>query len=308
MPALRRWLPVLFLVCALGGCKGGSRLANVDRLLVSDADSGTQRLGLGSERIAAAAREALKAHGRVGLVDPGTGGEGDAAPWHARVEIVYVRTLPPSVAAAGGGEVEPLRAEVAAELTLSRDGNRIVGEGRGQEEFPPGGADREEAFAAALDAALADAARQVGLHLETAGKPDADLVSDLSSGDAQRREFALRVLADRKSPVAVPYLLERLQDPDRTVQLRAVGGLVAVGDARAVPALIDASLGRDPSFVIQVIYALAEIGGEEAEAYLFTASTGHGEEMVRQAAGEALASLRAERVASAHAQPPQGQP
>ena len=290
------------LLLALAGCKGESRLAYVDRLLVSEADVGSQRIGLDTERIAASAREALQEHGRVGLIDPGARSGGEGAPWHARAEVVYVRTLPPVIAPSGGDGVQPMRAEVAVELTLTRGaGSRIVGEGRAQQEFLAGGAlqARDDAFSTALDDALADAARQVGLHLETADKKEGELVADLSSGDGQRREFALRVLADRKSPVAVPHLLERLADADRTVQLRAVGGLVAVGDARAVPALIDASLGRDPSFVIQVIYALAEIGGEEAEAYLFTASTGHMEDLVREAAGEALANLRAERLAAA---------
>lgn len=313
VPALRRWFPVLFLLLALAGCKD-ARLAYVDRLLVSDGDAGSQRLGLSSERIAASAREALQEHGRIGLVDPDKGGTGDQAPWHARVELVYVRTLPPVIAPAADDGVQPMRAEVAVELTLTHGaGSRIVGEGRAQHEFLAGGAEdaRSKAFATALDEALADASKQVGLHLETAGKTDEQLVSDLASGEAQRREYALRVLADRKSPVALPHLLERLNDPDRTVQLRAVGGLVAVGNPQAVPALVEATLGRDPSFVVQVIYALAEIGGEEAEAYLFTASTGHTEEMVREAASEALASLRAERLASASAhaaQPARGAP
>ncbi len=294
-------LNLLLLLALLAGCKSGDRLAYVDRLLVNDADLVSQRLGLTSQEVAASAREALGEHGRIGLLEPGDA-RGDDPPWQGRVELVYVRTLPPMVAPAEGNGMQPMRAEVAVELALTRGaGSRIVGEGRAQQEFASGGAEaaRAEAFAQALDDALAEAAKQVALHLETAGKADDALVADLEAGDVQRREYALRILAERKSPVAVPHLLERLEDADRTVQLRAVGGLVAVGDRRAVPQLIDVSLGRDPPFVIQVIYALAEIGGEEAEAYLFTASTGHQEEIVRDAAKEALDSLRAEKLAAA---------
>ncbi len=301
-------LPVLLLLLTCTACKRDDRLGFVDRLLVSEADLGSHpRLSLGPEDLAASAREALEEKGRIGLLDPGEKPAGGVEPWHARVELVYLRTLPPVLAPSGDDPNLPLRAEVAVELALTRGaGSRIVGEGRAQQEFLAGGPEsRNDAFRKAIDKALAEAAGQLALHLETATRTDQELVAELASADGQRREFALRVLADRKSPVALPYLLERLEDSDRTAQLRAVGGLVAVGDHGAVPKLIDATLGRDPSFVIQVIYALAEIGGEEAEAYLFTASTGHPEEMVRRAAEEALHSLRTERAATASsANPP----
>lgn len=290
-------LPALLLALALGGCKQDDRLAWVDRLLVSDVDLGSHpRLDLEADDLVKSARKALQDHGRIGLVNPGDKGRGGIEPWQGRVELVYLRTLPPVMAPAGDDASQPLRAEVGVELSLTRGaGTRMVGEGRAQQQFLAGGPEaREKAFRLAIDGALADAAEQLALHLETAARSDEELAAELGHADGQRREFALRVLADRKSPVAVPHLLRRLGEADRTVQLRAVGGLVAVGDERAVPPLIDATLGRDPSFVIQLVYAIGEIGGEDAEAYLFTASTGHPEEMVRRAAEESLQTLRRE--------------
>jgi len=303
------WLAALVLLVTLGaGCKREERLAWVDRLLVSEVELGSQpRLQLESKELAALARKALGNQGRIGLIEPGEKAPGGAEPWYGRVELVYLRTLPPVMAPLGDDASQPLRADVGVELSLSRGaGSRIVGEGRAQQHFLAGGpAEREAAFRKAIELALAEAAEQLALHLETATRSDEELVAELSSSDGLRREFALRVLADRKSPVAVPHLLQRLDDPDRAVQLRAVGGLVAVGDPRAVPALIDATLGRDPSFVIQLVYAIGEIGGPDAEAYLFTASTGHGEASVRRAAEEALASLRlAAEATASNAHPP----
>lgn len=59
---------------------------------------------------------------------------------------------------------------------------------------------------------------------------------------------------------------------------------------------MDATSQRDPGFVVQVAYALGELGDDDAEAFLFTASTGHPEPAVRRAATEALENLRKRRL------------
>src|SRR5690606_42120220 len=97
------------------------------------------------------------------------------------------------------------------------------------------------------------------------------------------------------SAAAVEHLIPRLEDEDRNVQLRTIGALAEIGDPAAVTALVDATSHKDPGLVIQIAYALGEIGTEEAEAFLFTASTGHPEPAVRRAATEALESLRRRR-------------
>ena len=305
----RALLPLIAAALALGACKREERLAQVNRILVSDAQLDSHpRLDLDPGAVATLARKALEDHGGFELLDPDEEGRPGDPAWQARGEIVYLRTLPPVMAPAGDDASQPLRAEVGVELSLTRGaGTRIVGEGRAQRPFLAGGPEaRESAFRGALAEALEAATTQVALHLETATRSEDELVAALQSPDGQRREIALRVLADRRSPAAIPHLLERLAQDDRNVQLRAVGGLVAIGDPKAVPALVDASIGRDPSFVVQIAYAIGEIGGAEAEAYLFTLSTGHPEAIVRQAAQEALDGLRTRARATASNATPRG--
>ncbi len=214
-------------------------------------------------------------------------------PWRARLDVLYVRALPPSL------EGGPGVADVAVRIGLWRSsGDKLRAEGRGQSELPAGdAASRQNRFRLAFDAALAEATGQLAAELDAATKPDAELIQDLESSEPIIRDFAMRVLADRKSTDAIPGLIARLREDDRELQLRAVGALVAIGDPAAALALIDTSTQRDPAFVIQVVYALGEIGGDDAEAYLFTASTGHPDAAVRSAATQALRALQTQRIA-----------
>lgn len=287
----------LLLAQAVTACDRRERLAWIDRILVSDTDSTGARLEIDPSVLAAATHEVLSREERFGLLDPGDDPPGKEEPWTGRVELVYARTLPAPRAAALGAAPGGARADVAVELLLSRGaGFRLVGEGRATREFPLGDQEaRTTAFRDAVQEAVARATQEIVLQLEFTRRSDGDLARDLASSDGRRRNLAMRILAERKSPLALPYLIEQLEEGDRSGQLRAIGGLVAVGDPRAVPALIQATLGRDTPFVVQVVYALGEIGGDEAEAYLFTAANGHPEEAVRRAAAEALEGLRAAR-------------
>jgi HEAT repeat protein len=100
------------------------------------------------------------------------------------------------------------------------------------------------------------------------------------------------VLADRRSPAAVPQLILRLQDENDDVARRAVGALVAIGDRRAVRPLIEMTKKRRPEQVRPIVYALGSLGGSEAEAFLFTLESGSPDEEVGRAAHDALADLR----------------
>jgi HEAT repeat protein len=71
-----------------------------------------------------------------------------------------------------------------------------------------------------------------------------------------------------------------------------VGGLVQIGDPKAVPALIELMRGKEPGFSKEVVFAIGAIGGDEAQAYLYTVAQGHEEGPVRQAAQQALDELR----------------
>jgi hypothetical protein len=235
------------------------------------------------------------ATGRVSVVAEGEKAPDGGAPWFASVELPTVREIPgPSsdVDVPSG----PSRAEIAVELSLLRPGGeRLRADGHGERPFSPGDPEeRGEAFATALGAALDSAAQGLKLQIEAAEKPEADLLVSLRSGDPQVRDVALHVLSERRSRAAIPQLVTLLGSPDRAVQLSAVGALATIGDLTAVPALIEATSQKDPGFVIQVAYALGDLGGADAEAYLFTLS-GHLDRAVQDAAAQALDSLRKKR-------------
>jgi hypothetical protein len=215
---------------------------------------------------------------------------GDGGNAMRRAEVGLVLTLVP---AASDGDADQLRAESTA--------YRIFDLGPGLADGPssPQAAKaRTGAFHGALDAALRQAAGDLVLQVDAAGKTEAQLITDLSSPDAGVRDSAVRQLAERKNPAAVPALIERLKDPDRRVQLRAMGALEGIRDQRAVRPLIDLTERQDPSFVAQVIYVIGTIGGSDAEAFLFTLQNGATESEVRHAAAEASAELRRRRTSN----------
>jgi len=90
----------------------------------------------------------------------------------------------------------------------------------------------------------------------------------------------------------VPQLLNRLSDENPVVALRAVGALVAIGDRRAVDPLIEMTRKAKPQVTVQILYALATLGGPTAEAYLYTLESGGPDDEVRRAATDALLELR----------------
>jgi hypothetical protein len=165
---------------------------------------------------------------------------------------------------------------------------------RAAEQVAPG-----EPIAGAIRRAAQGGARRaasaLALALEEARKPDADVIRDLEASDPRLRELAVGVLADRKNPAAVPGLVARLQDPDPDVADRAVGALAQIGDPRGVGPIIELSRRREGPFVAQMVRAVGDIGGVEAEAYLETMATGHPDPLVAEAAREALRDARRRR-------------
>lgn len=288
------WFVVILLALAsLPACKKSPPpLASVSRIRLSPAGI-TQHpwLGLSQEEIVARARTHLGEDRAIVFVED-EAGEDD---WRASVEITHVRALP------SGPEEAGSRAEVGALLQLERGSERYRSDALGERRFAPHDPQiRSEAFRRALDDALEEAARLLVLQLGAARKPDEELIADLASKDVGRRDLAVRILTERRSAAAVEHLIPRLDDEDRNVQLRTIGALVEIGDPSAVSALVGATSQRDPGFVVQVAYALGEFGDEEAEAFLFTASTGHPEPAVRRAATEALENLRKRRSTTRH--------
>ncbi|MEN9797601.1 MAG: hypothetical protein RL653_1297 [Pseudomonadota bacterium] len=151
---------------------------------------------------------------------------------------------------------------------------------------------RREALQLSLDRALESVVASADLLLRARTRPDADLAAQLQDGDGRVREYALQVLAERKSALAVPGLLERLRSTDGAQVRRAMGALVEMREKQAVPVLIDLGRHKEPTFLREIVFALGELGGEEAEAWLFTVSRGHDLPAIREAAGQALDDLR----------------
>ncbi|WP_050725285.1 HEAT repeat domain-containing protein [Vulgatibacter incomptus] len=282
----RLWFAILALALAGACSKLPQGVEVVTGLEIEASDEMLAPLGLSRAEIIDRLRTGIEGSGRLAIREAVPKGY-EGRTWRARIEILRVRVVP-------SGNADGLSlADVALRMNLTSSGGDLLrGDGRGHEDLPPGAsARRQDVLRRSFDAAVGQAVRQLGVALEAASKTDEELVAALQSPDADRRDFAMRQLGERKSRLAIPALVERLRADERPLQLQAVGALVAIGDQAAAPALIDTSAQRDPGFVVQVIYALGELGGHDAEAYLFTVSTGHPDEAVRGAAAEALENL-----------------
>jgi len=227
----------------------------------------------------------------------------EGASARVRLELESARRVAPD-----GADVQ-LVLELTA-LSPEGDPERTVSEGAGRASAPADAGTaklaRPNAFEAALRAALEDASRGLAWQLESRRRTDEELSRDLDDPDPRVRDYAIRALADRRSPKVVPQLIARLEDDNPAVALRAVGALVAIGDRRAVEPLIEMTRKRPPQLVAQVLYALASLGGPTAEAFLYTLESGSPDDEVRRAATEALVELRRKRDdASAHDVRPQ---
>jgi hypothetical protein len=225
----------------------------------------------------------------------------EGATGRVRLEVESARRL-------SGEEGAVADVQLVLELTATSpegDLERTVSEGAGRAASAPDAGTEAAlkvlAFDGALRGALDDAARGLAWQLESRRKTDDELSRDLGDADPRVRDYAIRALADRRSPAVVPQLIARLEDDNPAVALRAVGALVAIGDRRAVEPLIEMTRKRPPQLVAQVLYALASLGGPTAEAFLYTLESGAPDDEVRHAATDALAELRRKRdEASAH--------
>jgi hypothetical protein len=255
--------------------------------------SGKPEIGESAEQLRKELGRALEASGRFVLREGG--------PVQIRMEIDRAqRTLAPVASEPGQLAAEREMAEVGLTLEMTSTGpqgdvDRLLAEGEARR---PTNADdtldpaaRHAAFDVALDAAMGEAVLALKNQIDARHKTDAQLLGDLSSPDARMRDYAIRVLADRRSPAAVPQLIARLEDPNPEVARRAAGALIAIGDRRAVGPLIEMTRKRRPEDAGPILYAIGSLGGPEAEAYLFTLESGSLDEGIRRAAKGAYADL-----------------
>jgi hypothetical protein len=265
-------------------CRGRTR-QSVDRVTVADTEAALalESIGLRREEVAALASAALRASPAFGPPAPESP---EARHWLGRVEVHRADAV------AGGG---PTLAQVTLSFELSpRDAGGPMREfSRAAVPAAAGPRGLRDAFARAVEEALARAAGGFALLLAAEGKEEAALLADLKAPDARVRDAAVRVLAERKSREAVPALIDRLSDPDPAVVERAIGALGQIGDERAVVPLVRLAQRRQGAAIAQLARIIGDVGGPDARAYLVTLASGHRDPLVRGAAQQALDELEA---------------
>lgn len=280
------------LAASLAGCRERRLHCAVTHVAVAEglSDARMGALGVSREDLRHAALEAFGA--TRGFEVPGEQPPRAAKRCRATVALLDARSGMQPVPD-GPPESAAPRIDVAVELELSFiEGQETMREAARWSEAVKEGEKPGAALHLAIAGASRKAASALALGLAEVGKPDAELIRDLEAGDARLRDHAVRVLAARKSPAAVPALVARLRDPDPEVVERAVGALAEIRDPRAVEPLIELTQRREGPFVAQLVRIIGDIGGSEAEAFLGTLAAGHPEAVVRDAAREALDEAR----------------
>ncbi|WP_375759157.1 HEAT repeat domain-containing protein [Corallococcus exercitus] len=288
-PALLLTSCVLFL----GACRSQAPRYPVAPVeLAGDTLRDNALLGFGPEGVRDLFDDALQSSGRFELV--GEEVPKKARPWRLSLEVPFTREV------LKDGNPHSF-AEVGANLSLERFGGNApqryeivgLGEAAVEEDSAEG---RRTAMRAAMESVLRQVTESAALQLAALDRTDEALVADLRATDTRMREFALRTLAERKHPAAAPLLIERLKDTSDAEQVRrTIGALAEMKAKSAVPALIDLARGRDSGFLQEIVFAVGEIGGPEAEAYLYTVAQGHDTPSVQAAAQQALDTLYASR-------------
>jgi hypothetical protein len=287
-------LLIVVVALMLGACRSREPLLPVEHVTLKGAtvvDNGL--LGWGPSDVQNLFSEALRQTRRFELLEAeGKAREGKGA-WSLTLELPFTRE-----SLKDGSSVT--FAEVGATLVLEREGGetpehyQVVGLGEVRVEGKDAES-RRKALREALRRAFTQVSEAAALQLTAADRADAALIQDLQSPDERVREFALQVLADRRNPASAPLLIRQLDDEDAQKVREAIGALVEMKARAAVPALIELVKDREIGFVQEVVFAIGEIGGTEAEAYLFTVAQGHDQPDVQAAAQQALDTLYASR-------------
>jgi len=160
---------------------------------------------------------------------------------------------------------------------------------------------RDEARQVPLEKLAEHAVVEAGQRMQTAMElywgPESAVSAGLSSQVEWQRGMSADAAGVRALKSAVPALMNMVQNKDEAPELvvKAVGALLAIGDPRAAPAIIDACRHQSPQYVVQMLFALGVLGGRQAQGYLFTVQSGHPDPAVRQAAASALEELERRR-------------
>ncbi|MCU0698595.1 MAG: HEAT repeat domain-containing protein [Myxococcaceae bacterium] len=276
------------LVAALGFGLAVSACSRAEKPVVSkveiDTFEGREIVGWEAGQLVGRLEAALQRAGFTLLVDGAPVPKG-ARPW--RIAIAARIDEPDPQAEAPGS------AMVVLSFKQKGDPDRFEVEGGEQTRAASNEIEAVQAAAVkALDLSLAEAAAEARATIDLARLPDDALAPKVSDADVAVRAAAVRLLARRQHPAALPALLERLASDDLTVLRRTIGLLVDLKDPRAVPQIIEASRAKNPIVQREIVFALAAIGGDEAEAYLDVVATGSDDELIKASAEKALSELR----------------
>lgn len=182
---------------------------------------------------------------------------------------------------------------------------RLIGEGLSGEN-----ARANEPYSRLVESAIRSAASDAAVEQGLSTSPDTEVVAKIAAPDARIRARAVDEAGRRRLGAAVDPLIGILAndaEPPEVV-FKAIGALIQIRDARAVGPLIDSARRRSPVYLGQIIFGVAQIGGKEAEAYLFTVANGHPDPEVRGYASDALKELEQARGAEAGAGAGGGRP
>ena len=183
------------------------------------------------------------------------------------------------------------RGEAVAMIKIeTADGDTVGATANSESTLPDQGPTRP-AFDALAERATLAALGRVGRQVELASASSDALLKLLDDRDRDTRGYAVRLLGERKEKRATAKLIAMLKTTEGDALGAVVGALVSIGDRAAVPALIAQTKRKDAVFLTSIIQALATLGGADAEAYLFTLSTGHPSEYIQRTAEDALKAM-----------------
>lgn len=153
--------------------------------------------------------------------------------------------------------------------------------------------DIQEATGIALEQVLKRLVAESKAMIDLSSASDRTLLERAASSDAAVQSAAVTLLARKRNSAALKPLLRRLEGSNDPSDIRrTMGLLIELKDPDAVPALIDVSRARDNIVQREVVFALGAIGGDEAEAYLWSVAQGHDDPVIRASAEQALKELK----------------
>jgi HEAT repeat protein len=123
---------------------------------------------------------------------------------------------------------------------------------------------------------------------------DDDLVARVSAGggDPAQLSWLFVLCGERHLSAAIDPIARQLAAADADVRAAALTALVAIGDPRAVAALVHDVDFQDYDRLRTLIEAVTALGGEDAVDFLEFVASGHPDADIKRRASEGLERLR----------------